>query len=209
MPGTLGINAYCGQDCVLNFCRAELSTRTSFADAESFVYHMEFDLLNPGPIIYTDFNAILTTDGIESILIAGTASFNGRGYKNGAGSLAVFDSLRGFLQLSKKEIIVVDWGNSCLRMIERPMNMVSDITKPCTAWNGQVGPFLWPNSVVKDKRNLQKLFVTERRAIRRLTLNSWEVSTFFESAQIEKFKHLVQDGQGGYLCDSRNSCVQR
>ena len=129
-------------------------------------------MLNPGSIIYTDFNAILTTDGIESILIAGNASFKGRGYKNGAGSLAVFDSLRGFLQLSKKEIIVVELGNSCLRMIERPMNMVSDITKPCPAWNGQVGPFLWPNSVVKDKRNLQKLFVTERRAIRRLTLNS-------------------------------------
>ena len=157
---------------------------------------MELDLLNPGSIIYTDFNAILTTDGIESILIAGNASFKGRGYKNGAGSLAVFDSLRGFLQLSKKEIIVVEWGSSCLRMIERPMNLVSDITKPCPAWNGQVRPFLWLNSVVKDKVNLQKLFVTKRRAIRQLTLNSWEVSTFFESAQIEKFKHLVQDSQG-------------
>ena len=129
---------------------------------------MEFDLLNPGSIIYTDFNAILTTDGIESILIAGNASFEGRGYRNGAGSLAVFDSLRSFLQLSKKEIIVVELGNSCLRMIKRPMNMVSDITKPCPAWNGHAGPFLWPNFVVKDKRNLQKLFVTERRAIRRL-----------------------------------------
>ena len=60
----------------------------------------------------------------------------------------------------------------------------------------QAGPLLWPNSVVKDKVNLQKLFVTERRAIQQLTLNSWEVSTFFESAQIEKFKHLVQDSQG-------------
>ena len=50
----------------------------------------------------------------------------------------------------------------------------------------QAGPLLWPNSVVKDKVNLQKLFVTERRAIQQLTLNSWE----------EKFKHLVQDSQG-------------
>ena len=133
---------------------------------------MEFDLLKPGYIIYTDNNAILTTDGIKSSLIAGNASFEGSGYKNGAVSLAVFSGLRGFLQLSKKEIIVVVFDNSCLRMIGRPINMVSDITKPCPAWNGQAGPFLWPNSVVKDKRNLQKLFVTERRAIRRLTLNS-------------------------------------
>ena len=90
-------------------------------------------MLKQGYIIYTDNNAILSTDGIKSSLIAGNASLEGGSYKNGAGSLAVFSGLKGFLQLSKREIIVVEFGNSCYRMIGRPMNMVSDITKPCPA----------------------------------------------------------------------------
>ena len=94
------------------------------------VYHMEFDKYRPGFIIYTCNCALMTSDGATTYVIAGNVTE--KGYKEGVGTSATFESLYELTQISKKNIVVVDFHNHCLRLIDRTSNSTTVFAGQCT-----------------------------------------------------------------------------
>ena len=63
------------------------------------MYHIEEDEFVPGNLLFADLNALKTTDGTTTSLIAGSATT--RGYLEDVGSNAKFNRIFSFLQLSR------------------------------------------------------------------------------------------------------------
>ena len=103
---------------------------TTFIETDSTVYHMEPDLHVKGTILYSDYCALKTTDGITSTTIAGHATTC---YHHlGVGLLARFDFISGFRQVSPSQVLVSDFYNCCLKLIDR-------ITLQVTRYAGYCG----------------------------------------------------------------------
>ena len=71
---------------------------TTFLQTENYVYHLDRDLYIPGNILFIDGEALKTTDGSSTSLIAG--SVTQYDYVEGVGSQARFNFIFSFLQLS-------------------------------------------------------------------------------------------------------------
>ena len=100
-----------------NLLSPENDRMTTFIETDSFVFHMEPDLFIKGNILYTDRCALKTTDGVPSTTIAGhrTTCY----HHFAAGLLARFSSLLGFRQVSPSEVVVADYRQHCLKIIDR------------------------------------------------------------------------------------------
>ena len=103
---------------------------TTFIETDSYVYHMEPDLHVKGNILYSDKCALKTTDGITSTTIAGHATTC---YHHlGVGVLACFNFVSGFRQVSPSKVVVSNFFNYCLKLIDR-------ITLQVTRYAGYCG----------------------------------------------------------------------
>ena len=106
------------------------STAEVLVNTSSYVYHMEPDLHVKGNILYSDYCALRTTDGITSTTIAGPATTC---YHHlGVGLLARFYYISGFRQVSPSKVVVSDYYNFCLKLIDR-------ITLQVTRYAGYCG----------------------------------------------------------------------
>ena len=115
---------------------------------------MEFDHYRQGFIVYTDAHALMTSDGTTTHLIAGSSTQ--WGYREGAGAEARFDRIHGFAQISEKLVVVADYYNHCMRLIERTTNTTSVLGGQCQSdgyEDGHPGQFDYPMSVVIDQRD--------------------------------------------------------
>ena len=113
--------------------RIEKSTPTDVISTSYYVYHMELDRYRPGFIVHTDKHALITSDGTTTHVIAGNSTQ--RGYREGVGAEARFFYLRGFAQISEKLIVVADWGNHCMRLIDRTSNTTSLFSGQCKSFS--------------------------------------------------------------------------
>ena len=101
----------------------ENNRMTTFIETDSFVRHMEPDLFIKGNILYIDYCALKTTDGVTSTTIAGHSTTCYHHFP--AGLLARFSSLQGFRQVSPSEVVVADYRQHCLKIIDRISLQVS------------------------------------------------------------------------------------
>jgi len=120
----------------------------------------------PGNILFTDKYSLRTTDGISVSTIAGSPTSSG--YSTGTGTSGRFDYLFGFYQKNKTHVIVADYYNACLRMIDRTNGHISLFAGTCRSSgyrNGRVGYayLIRPFHMLLDKTNPTTLIVSQDR----------------------------------------------
>lgn len=173
------------------------SIESSFTKTSSYVHHMEIDLYRKGNILYTDFQAVQTSDGFKTQLIAGDIAR--RGYKEGIGKYALFSTVTGFIQLSANHVVVADSGNHCMRMLDRLTGLTSTFSGKCkTAGSndGQYGRLSMPSCVGRDNRDSSQLLVTNYQSIRTVNAMTGVVGTFVRSGTLDKTKCFTQSDNG-------------
>ena len=106
-----------------DYFRIEKSSPTDIISTSDYVYHMDLDRYRPGFILYTDKNALMTSDGTTTHLIAGNSTQYG--YREGVGAEARFSYIKGLEQISEKLVVVADSANHCMRLIDRTSNTSS------------------------------------------------------------------------------------
>jgi len=79
---------------------------------------MEEDEYIPGNIFFEDLHSLRTTNGIAVSTVAGSST-NSHGYNNSAGTNGRFFYIYGIYQKNRTHVTVADYGNACLRMIDR------------------------------------------------------------------------------------------
>lgn len=95
-----------------------------YGRTSSCVMHMEIDLQTRGgnihvpTILFSNQYALRKTNGRRVEIIAGDIR-NGYQEAEKRGDEARFHNITGFAQLNTSQIVVVDYGNHCLRMINR------------------------------------------------------------------------------------------
>ena len=183
--------------------RIEKSTPTDIISTSDYVEHMESDRYRPGFIVYTDSRALMTTsDGTTTHLIAG--KWTEKGYKEGVGAEARFDLITGFAQISEKLVVVADYHNYCMRLIDRTSNTTSLFSGRCKFRgyeDGRPGRFRYPWSVVIDQRDKNQLLIADigNAAVRTVDVMSRVVGTLVKSDSLERIRGITQEEKSGDL----------
>ena len=162
---------------------------TTFIATDHYVHHMEPDLFIKGNILYIDRCALKTTDGVTSTTIAGHSTSCYHHFA--AGLLARFQDLTGFRQISPSEVVVTDYSQHCLKLIDRTTLQVSRYAGYCGGYGYVTGTsaarFTSPHSIISDIKRPGMLLVTDywNDAVRHVnTLSSsapHSVSNFYQS----------------------------
>ena len=167
---------------------------------------MEPDLHKNGFIIYDDFHSVKTSNGVTSQTIAGNSSVSG--YLEGVGSHARFHDVRGFTQLSDTHIVVADYSNECLRIIDSSLGTTSAFSGQCQLAgyeDGFPGQFNHPSFVAIDKMDVKQLLVVDQnnKALRAVKIDTGAVTTFVRSSLLKSSTDsLAQDSSGDVFVSS-------
>ena len=113
--------------------------------------------------MYCDHFTIKTTDGTQSVLLAGVESTTG--YTNGAGETAKFNKIASFVQLNSSHVVISDRVNHCFRLLNRTDNTVSDYAGKCNEIGYNPGKFLearfsFPNHMIKGEGEFSHVIFT-------------------------------------------------
>ena len=184
--------------------RATPTVYTSISCNGRHVYHMEFDKYRPGFMIFTCNCALMTSNGTTSYIIAG--SVTEKGYKEGVGTSARFENIYEFTQISKKNVVVVDYHNHCLRLIDRSSNSTTVFAGQCTYGghkDGRQGQFERPEALLVDKRNESQLIIAGYgyKTLRTLDIQTRVMGTFTKMSY--SMNHLTQDWKGDLYTTNR------
>ncbi|KAF6033450.1 hypothetical protein EB796_008239 [Bugula neritina] len=142
---------------------------------------MKKDEYIPGNILFTDMHSLRTTNGISVSTIAGSPTSSG--YSTSAGTSGRFNHLYGFYQKNRTHVIVADFGNACLRMVDRTNGHISQFAGTCRSAghrNGQVGyaQLYYPYQMLLDKTNQTTLILSQyRRSSSHAYLRSIDINT--------------------------------
>jgi len=158
---------------VVVLCRYFLCRLNGYKKAEvyststSIVHYMEKDEYIPGNILFTDGYSLRTTNGSSVSTIAGSPTSSG--YSTSSGTSGRFSSLYGFYQKNRTHVIVADYSNACLRMIDRTNRHNSQFAGTCQSAghrNGRVGyAYLYcPYQMLLDKTSPTTLIVSQNLA---------------------------------------------
>ena len=161
---------------------------TTLIETDSYVSHIESDLFIKGNILYIDYCALKTTDGVTSTTIAGHSTTCYHHFA--VGLLARFQELFGFRQISPSEVVVADHYQHCLKLIDRATLQVSRYAGYCGSSGYVTGTsgarFYYPHTIISDIKRPGMLLVTDSAndAVRHVnTLSSSSprtVSNFFQ-----------------------------
>ena len=201
---------YCPYYCSYS---PENDRMTTFIETDSDVLHMEPDLFIKGNVLYTDKCALKTTDGVTSTTIAGHSTTCYHHFA--AGLLARFQDLTGFRQISPSEVVVTDYGQHCLKLIDRTTLQVSRYAGYCGSAGYVTGTsaarFYYPHSIISDIKRPGMLLVTDygNDAVRHVnTLSSsapHSVSNFYQSTSyLDNPKGITQHPVNGDLYITNN-----
>lgn len=135
----------------------------TFTSNVRFVYHLEEDVLDGNKIVYSDIHSIMLTDGIETETIVGEATSSG--YVEGTGTAARFSWITQFVQINETTVIAADYGNHCLRFVDRQTRSSSVFVGSCTVAgfiDGTQARFSYPRGVIQDVRLPFMILVLEQ-----------------------------------------------
>lgn len=135
----------------------------TFIQTGGNVYHMEQDLLILGNIIYSDDVSLQTTDGHTTQTITRNAVAWEFSQSNRVNTTATgkFNSIRGFVQLSPLEVVVVDTSAHCLRKLNRETLEISLYAGQCGTRSSAPNKFNLPQNIIKDINSPTKLILTD------------------------------------------------
>ena len=173
---------------------------------------MELDRYQPGSIVYTMYNALMTSDGTTTHLIAG--NWTEKGYREGVGADVRFNDISGFSQLSEERVIVTDSGNRCLRQIDRTTHSTSVFSGQCESYgyqDGRPGQFNFPQSALIDKKNKNQLLITDyfNAAVRTVDVMSQAAGTLVKSDSLQNIRYIAQEQKSGDLYVTAYHAVYR
>ena len=170
---------------------------------ESWVRYKAEDEFVPGNLLFVDQNALRTTDGTTTSPIAGLSE--SAGYIEGVGANARFSYIRSFIQLSRSHVILTDYGNHCVRCVDRTTNETSTYTGNCTNRGNRDGVnalFYRPASILVDLMNFQQLIISEfnSRSLKTINTACKNVSIFYRDITHRyHLNHLLQDAETGNI----------
>ena len=179
--------------------RIENSTASTFKVAGHYVHHLEIDQYRLGYIIYTERNALSTSDGLNARVIAGNVNENG--YREGKGTDARFYGVAGFTQISTTCVVIADYANDCLRLVNRMSGATSVLAGQCQSegyQDGARGQLHRPYSVVRNRIDNNQLLVADvfNKAVRIVNIRSGVLGTFVMSNLLRGIEYLTQDDAG-------------
>lgn len=159
--------------------RFEFGELKNFTNTTHFVFHIEVDATNSSRLIFAVRGAIQATDGQVTTTVTGSTSETG--YQEGIGQAARFYYIRDFVQEFRKQIIVLDSRNHCLRLVHRPSMQTEAFAGKCETFgftNGNSGLFYYPSSILRDVHS-NGVYVTDsyNNALRYVDLITRVIST--------------------------------
>ena len=162
--------------------------------------HLERDKFVPGDIIFSDTNALKTTDGTDTHNIAGIATQSG--YVEGVGTLARLYFITSFLQLSTDRVLITDWGNHCVRSLDRKTNETMAYVGNCTNSGNKYGTdalLTYPRKIIVDIKNPTCLLLAEYGGIiKSVKIANGNVSYFGSIVDYNLF-NMIQEKDTGDL----------
>ena len=167
------------------------------------MFHLAEDEFVPGNLLFANSNALKTTDGTTSSLIAGASRSDG--YTEGVGAAARFDTIVSFVQLSISYVILTDHHNHCLRSVDRRTNQTSTYSGNCTTRGNRDGVnalFYRPASIIADLMNSQQLIISESnsRSLKTINTVSKRVSIFYRDITNRyRLSYVLQDAETGNI----------
>lgn len=170
----------------------------TFARTEGMVYHMEVDLYEHGNILFSDGHSLKTTDGNVTMNVAGSATE--AGYAEGEADTARFHAITGFHQITKTEVIVINWGKNCLMKVYRSSKLAMTYAGKCTEYGFSDGRLREARfgsliSIIADRRNPSQLIVSDvsNNALWVIDTVTERVRTLFQSDKLEKPRGIAVD----------------
>ena len=165
------------------------------------MFHLAEDEFVPGNLLFADWNALKTTDGTTTSLIAGSATSGG--YLEDVGSSARFQNIRSFIQLSRSLIVLADTSNYCFRNVDRTTNLSSTYSGNCTNRGDRDGVdalFYNPTSIKLDVKNNTQLLIIDFNlgSLKKIILASKHVSTIHKESSY-RLTTLLQDPSTGNI----------
>ena len=173
----------------------------TFVTTASNVYHLERDDFVPDNIFFSDSSALKTTDGTDTYNIAGKATQ--RGYVEGVGTVARFDIIASFLQLSTDRVLITDYSNHCVRSLDRITNETMTFVGNCTNSGNKDGTdalLILPLKLIVDIKNPTRLLLAEEDGIiKSVKAANGNVSYFGTIVDHSFIRNMIQEQDRGDL----------
>ena len=120
----------------LNVCivhrENELNVVEWYIDTGDTPFHIEADLYIPGNIIFSDLQALLTSDGInKTVFVSQYVRWPYMPYREGKGMNATFSSITSFVQPDENTVYAADSNHGCVREIDRDSNQTKPLVGIC------------------------------------------------------------------------------
>ena len=120
------------------------------------VLHIEVDMLDDTKLLIAIQNSVASSNGSTPQILSGSRS--NHGYLENTGTDSLFNHITDFVQMDLNTIIVVDYYNHCLRLIDRGNNYQ---TEQFAGTCGLSDTFRNPIGIMKDKRSNHTLLVAD------------------------------------------------
>lgn len=156
------------------------------------------DLYTPGYILFSEDSSLRTTKDESSQLIAGKSGEDD--YREGVGGYARFQYINSILQLNRTQVLVVDQGNHCVRLVDRLTNQTSPLIGSCTHEGSRDGDnaLSTPSTIIFDSISTDQLLLLDlgNNALKAIKKASWFVTTLFKFASPDTPRFIVQQENG-------------
>lgn len=179
------------------------ATMSTFITRDLPTTHIDRDKFIPGNIIFSGFNALWTTDGNTTELIAGNST--SYGYMEGVGEEVIFGYIYSFVQLTPSLVIVSDYRAHCLRAVDRHTQQSQPFAGNCTNKGDIDGPdpmFNGPSGVICDNKDSEALIVADlfNFALKKVDITSSSVVTMVRTWNALRYpKCLAQEQATGNI----------
>ena len=162
-------------------------------------------------IIFVDGHSIKTTNTKSVKLVAGSA--NQSGYRDASGKDARFDTIPSFVQLDGNNIVAVDQGNHCLRLITLDGKVTKRYSGVCTeAGRNRDRKYQKPTSVIIDNQRFGRMLLLidqDNDAIIQINTKSKTSNIFYQFSKSWGMKPymMTQHSRSGDLYITTNSLM--
>jgi len=178
-----------------------------YSTTTALVHHIEKDDCIPGNILFADGYSLRTTNGFSISTIAGSPTSSG--YNDSSGTSGRFGYLFGFYQKNRTHVIVADYDNNCLRMVDRTIGHISQFAGTCRSAghrDGRVGyAYLKaPFQMVLDKTTPTTLILSQDRVassyayLRSIDINTGNAGVLVSSGLLQP-RGMAWDESGRFL----------
>ena len=173
------------------------------------VSHIELDIINSDALLFSESYSLKTTDGATVSLLIG--STNQSGYIEGFGHTVRFNSITDFTQINMSHIVVVDFGNNCLRWVLRKLHFTARLAGRCGVENGTADTQVWsPYSVVKDPASRSHILISDpsSRKVKRLNLSTGTIAMFVSEDLFYPLKIAVDPTEEFFFVTDLNHIIK-